>query len=140
MSQYTEQKTQITDSDILKECLKEKGYSEIEHHEKPQPLVDFTGKQTKYLDPAGDKAEIIVRRKYVGGSANDLGFKKNADGTYGAVISQFDKHKHNDAWMSDLKKRYAEKKIRKVAKANGLTFVKKVEGKDGGYKLQFVKA
>lgn len=140
MSAYTEQQTQITDADILKECLKEKGYAEVEQHATAQPLVDFQGRQTKYLDKDGDKAEIIVRRKYVGGAANDLGFKKQADGTFAAVISQYDKHKHNDAWMVDLKKNYAEKKIRKVAKTNGLTFVNRKVGQDGSFKLQFVKA
>lgn len=140
MSAYTEQKTQITDADILKECLKEKGYGTVEHHDEAKPLVDFQGKQTHYVDKTGDKAEIIVRRQYVGGMANDLGFKRQSDGTFAAIISQYDKHKHNDAWLSDLKKRYADKKIRKVAKASGLSFIKRVEGKDGSYKLQFVKA
>lgn len=140
MSQYTEQQTQITDAEILKDCLKEKGYDKVEHHEQPQPLVDFCGRQTTYLDKTGDKAEIIIRRKYVGGAANDIGFKKNSDGTYGAIISQYDKGKHNAAWMADLKKRYAEKKIRKQAKIAGLSFMKKVETKEGGFKLQFVKA
>lgn len=140
MSAYTEQQTQITDADILKECLKEKGYGIVEQHEKPQPLVDYQGKQTKYLDKTGDKAEIIIRRKHVGGAANDLGFKKLADGTYSAVISQYDKGKHNDTWMTDLKKRYAEKKIQKVAKASGLTFLSRKENPDGSFKLQYVKA
>jgi len=140
MSQYTEQKTQITDAEILKDCLKEKGYETVEQHATPQPLVDFCGKQTKYLDPTGDKAELIIRRKFVGGAANDIGFKKGADGTFGAVISQFDKHKHNAAWMADLKKRYARKKIMKSAKQAGLIFVGEKATKTGGYKLQFVKA
>lgn len=140
MSAYTEQTTQITDADILKKCLAEKGYTEdkIEHHSTAQPLVDFQGHQTKYVDKNGDKAEIIIRRRHVGGAANDIGFKKQADGTYSAIISQFDKHKHNDAWMADLKKRYAEKKIKKTASQHGMTFVKKIETPNGGFKLQFV--
>lgn len=140
MSQFTEQKTQITDATILKECLAEKGYSVVEHTEKPQPLVDFQGKQTKYLDPAGDKAEIIIRRKYVQGVSNDIGFKKAADGTFSAVISQYDKNKHNEAWMADLKKKYAIKKVAKAAKAAGLTLLKKQETKEGGFRYQFIKA
>lgn len=140
MSAYTEQQTQITDSDILKECLKEKGYATVEHHETAQPLVDFQGRQTHYLDKTGDKAEIIVRRKHVGGAANDLGFKKQADGTFKAIVSRYDTHKHNEAWMSDLKKKYAEKKIMKTAKSNGLTFVGKKVANDGSFKLSFVKA
>ena len=142
MSAYTEQQTQITDADILKKCLAEKGYTpdKVEEHATPQPLVDFQGRQTHYVHKDGDKAEIIIRRKHVGGAANDIGFRKQADGSYAAVISQYDKHKHNDAWMADLKKSYAEKKIRKIASQQGMTFLKRVEGKDGSYKLQFVQA
>lgn len=134
MSAYTEQQTQITDADILKECLKEKGYGNVEQHQTAQQLVGYHGDKRK------DTAEIIIRRKEIGGASNDIGFKKQANGTYDAIISDFDKHKHNTDWLSDLKKRYADKKIRKVAKSNGLTFVKKLEGKDGSFKLQFVKA
>ena len=134
MSAYTERQTQINDADILKECLKEKGYSEVEHHATPQNLVGYHG------DKRQDTAEIIIRRKHVGSSSNDIGFKKQANGTYNAIISQFDKHKHNQAWMDDLTKRYAEKKIRKVASQNGMTFLKKQTNPDGSFRLQFVKA
>lgn len=142
MSAYTEQNTLITDVDCLKKALAKKGYKEehIEVHDKPQRLVDFQGRQTHYLDKNGDTAEVIIRRQHVGGAANDVGFKKQADGTFAAIISQYDKHKHNDAWMADLKKIYAEEKIRKVAKQHGMTFVKKEENKTGGFKLQFIAA
>lgn len=133
MSAYTERATQINDAEILKECLAEKGYTTIEHHATPQQLVGYHG------DKRQDTAEIIIRRKYVGNASNDLGFKKQADGTYKAIISQYDSYRHNEAWMTDLKKRYAEKKIKKVAKANNLTFLSKKVNADGSYKMQFVK-
>lgn len=134
MSAYTEQQTQITDADILKECLKEKGYSNVEQHAKAQQLVGYHG------DKREQTAEIIIRRKDIGSASNDIGFKKQTDGTYGAVISDYDKHKHNANWMADVKKSYAEKKIRKVAAASGLVFVGKKSAQDGSFKLQFVKA
>ncbi len=138
MSAYTEQQTMITDADILKECLKEKGYPNVEHHEDAKQLVGYHG------DKRQQTAEIILRRaevnKHSGGSSNDIGFKKQADGSFAAIISDYDKHKHNAQWLADLKKSYADKKIRKQAKIAGLTFVKRVEGKDGSFKLQFVKA
>lgn len=134
MSAYTEQKTQINDAAILKECLAEKGYKDVEQHATPQQLVGYHG------DLRSNTAEIIIRRKHVGGASNDIGFKKQGDGSFAAVISQFDKGKHNEAWMSDLKKRYADKKIRKVAQQQGMTFLKRVEVPGGGYKLQFVKS
>lgn len=142
MSAYTEQKTQINDAECLKKALAEKGYTadKVEEHEQAVPLVDFTGKQTKYTDPAGDKANIVIRRRHVGGAANDVGFLKQKDGTYSAMISAYDKGKHNAAWMADLKKRYAIHKISKVAKQNGMSLLKKEETKNGGYRFQFLKA
>lgn len=134
MSAYSEQQTQITDANVLKECLKEKGYANVEQHDKAQQLVGYHG------DKREQTAEIIIRRAHIGGSSNDIGFKKQKDGTYGAIISDFDKHKHNAAWMADLKKRYAEKKIMKQAKESGLRFIKKTQSQDGSFKLQFVKA
>jgi Protein of unknown function (DUF1257) len=135
MSAYTEQVTQITDGALLTECLKEKGIKEVENHDTPQNLVGYQN------DTREQKAEIIIRRKHVGAASNDIGFQKQSDGTYRAIISQFDKGRYNDAWMSDLKKKYAEKKIHQVAKKNGLTFVGKVISKtDGSFKLNFVKA
>jgi hypothetical protein len=134
MSAYTEQKTQITDADVLKECLKEKGYGTVEHHTEAKQLVGYHG------DLRQQEAEIIIRRQHISSASNDIGFKKQTDGTYGAIISDYDKYKHNDAWMVDLKKRYAEKKIMKQAKTSGLKFVRKTKSNDGSFKLQFVKA
>jgi hypothetical protein len=134
MSVYTESKTQITDKDLLIKCLEEKGYKEVEQHDQAQELVGYHGDKRK------DTAEIIVRRKHIGIASNDIGFKRQADGSFAAIISDFDKRKHDEAWLNDLKKRYADKKIRKQAKIAGLSFVKRIEGKDGSFKLQFVKA
>lgn len=134
MSAYTEQETQITDADILKECLKEKGIKEVVQHDTPVQLEGYHGDKRK------DTAEIVIPRRAVGSSSNDVGFKKQPDGTYKAIISQYDSHKFNQAFMSDLKKRYAEKKIHKVAKQSGLSFLRKQQGTDGSFKLQFVKA
>lgn len=134
MSAYTEMKTQITDADVLKECLKEKGYGTVEHHAEPQQLVGYHG------DLRQQKAEIIIRRAQIGGASNDIGFKKMTDGTFDAIISQYDKGKHNDAWMTDLRKKYAEKKVMKQAKVCGLRFIGKKVGIDGSFKMNFVKA
>jgi hypothetical protein len=134
MSAYVEQETQITDVDILKDCLKEKGVKDVQHHEKAVQLEGYHG------DKRQDTAEIVIPRKAVGSMSNDIGFKKQGDGTYKAIISQYDQGRYNATWMADLKKRYAEKKVRKVAAQNGLTFVKKQVNADGSFKMQFVKA
>ncbi len=116
MSEFKKYPTEYRDKECLKAALIEQGYTTIEDHEEAEALVDYHGRQTTYLDKTGDKANIIVRRKYVGGAANDLGFKREADGTYSAVISQFDKTKHNVQWMTDLKRHYNTKVTTKEAK------------------------
>ena len=134
MSAYTEQITQITDAEILKDCLKEKGVKEVVHHPLAVQLEGYHGDKRK------DTAEIVIPRKAIGSASNDVGFKKQPDGTFKAIISQYDSGGFNAAWMVDLKKKYAEKKIMKTAKANGLTFVGKKVANDGSFKMQFVKA
>lgn len=116
MSEFKKYPTEYKDKECLKAALAEQGYTEVEDYEEAQPLYDYHGRQTTYLDKTGDKANIIVRRKYVGGAANDLGFQKQADGTYTAIVSQFDSHKHNTKWMTDLKRHYNVKVTTKEAK------------------------
>lgn len=139
MSEYAATKTEYKDKDCLIKALNAQGYNTIEDHEVPQQLIDYRGNPTRYLDKNGDKANIIVRRKYVGGAANDLGFLKQADGTYSAIVSEYDSGKHNKQWFEGLKKNYAEARHMKTAKQQGLKFLgrKVVNGK---IQLQFMKA
>ncbi len=104
MSEFKKYPTEYKDKECLKAALAEQGYTVVEDHEQGQQLFDYHGRATTYLDSTGDKANIIVRRKYVGGAANDLGFKKEADGSYTAIISQFDRGKHSTTWMTDFKR------------------------------------
>ena len=126
MSEYHELKTEYKDGDALVQALGEMGYTSVEVHEKAQPLVDYHGRQTRYTDKVnGDTAHIIVRRKFVGAAANDLGFLKKPDGTYSAMISAYDSHKHNKSWLNNLKKNYTEKVVIKTAAKQGFKFLGK---------------
>lgn len=137
MSEFHKQVTNFKDPECLVQALAEQGYTVVEQHEVAQQLYDYHNLATTYLDAGGDRANIIVRRRYVGGSANDLGFAKQTDGTYSAIISEFDSHKHNKNWMNGLKKHYAEKTDMKAAKKSGLRFLgKKVV--NGKVQLQFL--
>src|SRR6185369_13789449 len=110
-------------------ALGEMGYNEVEVHENPQQLIDYRGNKTTYLDKTGDKAHIIVRRKFVGGAANDLGFKKSEDGSYSAIVSEYDSSRHNTAWFNKLRGHYTEKVTIKAAAKQGCKYVgKKVVG------------
>ena len=119
MSAYHEVKTQYKDPECLVAALGEQGYVTVEQHDIAQHLYGYRG------DKREQTANIIVRRCYVGGSANDIGYKKLADGTYEQVISDFDKGKHNATWLNGLKQHYTERVCLKTAKKNGLTYLGK---------------
>ena len=122
MSEYAQYEGEYVDRDCLVNALVEQGYARehIEVHETPQQLIDFQGHATHYLDPAGDKAEIIVRRNHVGGAANDLGFKKQENGKFAPIISRYDTGKHNTKWLDGLKRSYTDGVMQKAAKRMGL--------------------
>lgn len=134
MSEYRKQTTNCKDRECLIDALVEMGYKRenIEIHEEAQQLFDYIGRATHYTDKNGDKANVIVRRKYVGGAANDLGFKLNPETrTYEAIISRYDSGKHNSQWLAGLKTNYSEKTLIKTCKKQGFKFLGKkvVDGK-----------
>lgn len=129
MSEYHAVKTEYKDKACLIEALGEMGYTTVEDHETPQQLFDYHGRATTYLDKSGDKANIIVRRQHVGSAANDLGFKRSDDGSYSAIVSQYDSHKHNTPWFNKLRAAYTEKVTIKTAAKQGFKYLgKKVIG------------
>ena len=103
----------------------------IESHVEPQNLVGYSG------DKRANTAEVIIRRRDVGSASNDIGFKKGTDGSFKAIISQFDSGHYNAAWMTKLKQTYAEKKAKKIAKNANLTFEGKSVTPQGKIKLTF---
>ena len=114
MSAYATLETIYKDRDCLVAALAEQGYTTVEVHDEAQALVDYHG------DMRTQKANIIVRRQYVGGSSNDLGFVKKEDGTYAAIVSDFDSLKHDTKWFAGLKRSYTDKVTTKAAKKMGL--------------------
>lgn len=86
MSHYVGIETQVTDGHALCRALGRMGFSphQIERFDVGQPLYGYQGDKRK------EKAHVIIRKKYVGPSANDIGFEKKDDGHYVAHISEFD--------------------------------------------------
>ena len=132
MSAYGEYVTEFDNAEMLVECLKEMGFSEVLYNPVAQHLTGYHG------DKRAQTAEIIVPRRVVGSASNDIGFKLGTDGKYKAIISQFDSHTYDAAWQTRLANNYAEKKTMKAAKRAGLKFLgKKVV--NGKIKLEFQK-
>ena len=101
MSHYTVLRTQFVDVDALVKALADLGLTHVEVHEKPKHLRGWLGGVRLH------SAEIIIRREHVGKVSNDIGFKRQADGTYIAIISEYDRRRYTDAWMGRLAQRYA---------------------------------
>jgi hypothetical protein len=117
----------------LLKALADRGYTQVEVHAQPQHLIGYHG------DLRAQQAHVIVRRQYVGGASNDIGFLKGPDGTYRAIISDYDKGRHNALWMEQLTDSYSEHGVIKQAARQGLRFLGKQKNSQGEVQLQFLE-
>jgi len=88
MSKYEQYNCQdMTSQEILLAALAEMGWSQgqVEVHAEPQTLYDYVGKARP------QKANLIIRRGHTGlGASNDVGFIKQADGSFSPIVSDYD--------------------------------------------------
>lgn len=109
MSQFVQCQTQLRDRRTLLRALEEMGWAreEIEVHETPVPLYGYQG------DTRAERAEVVIRRQFVGRASNDIGFARQPDGTYAAIISGYDQRTrgrfgpYDQAWLGRLSQGYA---------------------------------
>lgn len=115
MSHYVKIKTAITDRDCLLKGLKRMGFkdNQIETHDEATNLYGYQG------DKREDKANVIIRRKNVGASSNDIGFTREEDGSYRAIISEYDQGRYNDKWVNELNMYYGVEKAKTTFEENG---------------------
>lgn len=123
MSHYSKIKTKITNKSFLLKALNDLGFTEeqIRVSDTPMQLQGYGG------DMRVDTAEIILPRKYVGGASNDIGFKLQEDGSWGAIISEYDSKNntavrknertkgitsYNSDWLNTLNQRYSYQHIK----------------------------
>lgn len=130
MSAYTVVQIEIKDGKALGAALKSMGY-QFESHEVAQNLYGYHG------DKRSQKANIIVRRKHVGQSANDIGFLKKSDGSYEMIISEFDRGqgKQSTDFMQKLNQEYSKEVLIKSSKMKGWMVISTTR-KDGKIKLK----
>ena len=138
MSAYSTNKTNFKDAQTLVEALRDMGIKNVLVYDVAQPLYGYQG-DFRTLDGNGHtrdehlalKAEVIIRRKDVGSMSNDIGFKRNEDGTLSAIISQYDSARYNASWLGQLKAKYAQRQIIKEMQKSGKRYVgtEKVNGK-----------
>lgn len=101
--------TAFKDRECLLQALQECGYAETEEGE-ALSLYGYQG------DKRPETAQIIVRRKFIGGASNDLGFQKT-DAGYVAVISEFDQRTMMQGnFLPTLRTNYNLKSAEKLAR------------------------
>lgn len=140
MSAYSTNSTpHFKDAELLIQSLCEMGFKreEIELHENATNLIGYRG------DVRSDKANVIIRRQFVdarlsGGASNDIGFRRNENGTYDAIISRFDSNYANAEWLGKLSGNYAKNAIIQKATKQGLRFLGTTK-KNGKTELQFAR-
>ena len=118
MSHFVECQTEFRDPQALVAALVECGFeqSQIEVHQDAVPLYGYQG------DARPQKAHIVIRRQHVGQAANDVGWERQANGTYRAWISEYDRrHRFNDAMCNRVKQEYAFQVIARQQRARGRT-------------------
>ena len=140
MSAYSTNQTQFRELPLLLKALEEMGFSTVEVYETTHDLIDFQGKKTHYVDATGDKAEVIIRRKYLRGMANDMGFRKTANGTYEAIISQYDSHTYSQAWLGKLSAAYARNGVIEKMAKKGFKYMGNSAKQGTKTQMQFIKA
>ena len=120
MSMYHEQQTDLKCAKHLISALNEMGFP-TEYSEQPLPLYGYHG------DKRQQTANIVIRRQHTGcGASNDVGFLKTEDGTYQAVISEYDQSvKFNQTWLGQLRAGYVEHWQIASQRARGRVFLGK---------------
>lgn len=132
MSAYSEVKTEFKDGDLLLEALKAMGFQPRNCIGKPAHLEGYHGDQREQL------ADIIIPRAQVGTASNDIGFVKGPDGTFRAIISDYDSTRHNQKWLNEVKTNVADAGIQKQAKKMGLRLGKRTVVK-GQIQYEFLR-
>ena len=131
MSHFVNIVTQMKDGTALVRALEKLGFKgKVEVYEVAQNLYGYQG------DKRSQKAHIILRRKHVGPSSNDIGFEKQADGSYAAHISEFDggtgqyadsRARSGAKWQGQLKAYYGLEKSKMEFDKKHLKYVEDVD-------------
>lgn len=134
MSHFTRIRTRLRDPEILAAALREVGHPHVEVHDQPQTLYGYRG------DARPEKAEVIVRRKHIGAASNDIGFARQPDGSFEAIISEYDRPTYNAAWLAKLTHSYSHAATLRYAATHGYEVATDELQQDGTRRLSLRRA
>jgi len=121
MSEYVIIATVFSDAGHLVEALVDLGFppNTIEVHDGPVTLYGYRA------DARPERAEIVIRREYVGRGSNDIGFARQPDGAFRAIISEYDQRTlgargpYDQAFLGRLTQAYSMRTIQHRYRARG---------------------
>jgi hypothetical protein len=113
MSAYHSYGTEMKEASVLAEALRLESNFKAKVSETPRQLEGYEGDKRKQT------AEVIVPREQVGHASNDIGFKRDSEGNFRAVISEFDRGRFNGEWLTRVEQRYTEVKVMNEWRARG---------------------
>lgn len=122
MSEYVRIQTEFRDQECLVAALADIGLTRVE-----------TGHELHLYGYQGDRraqtADVVVRREFLGASANDLGFRRTAAG-YEMIVSAYDQHATlPEARRKLLAQRYSRHAFSKLARQKGGRLQEQAAGK-----------
>ncbi len=117
MSHFSTMRTAFVSAEHLIAALGDLGFANVEHHDLPQQLYGWKGDQRQQA------AEIVIRREFISPVSNDIGFARTEDGTFAAVISEYDAQAFDAAWLGKLGQRYAYRAARDTLAQQGFDLV-----------------
>ena len=103
MPRYRKIPTEIRSERDLQRALSDMGLKNVEVHADPVPLDDWIGRPTEV------RANVVVRRKDLGASADDMGFARNAQGTLDLIVSEIHLFRFDRKWLENLAQRTGTK-------------------------------
>ena len=117
MSSYHKVTTDIRDQASLVAGLGAMGYADVESHAEAVELHNHWGK-----DHGVSKAEVVIRvkalqAKHAGrSSVSDVGFKRQADGTFALEANDMDRSIFDKSWLGRVKVAVGTAKTMKMAR------------------------
>jgi hypothetical protein len=131
MSKYEELRTVLSEELFLVEALRDLGYNPEVSNE-GLSLYGYLG------DARPEKAHIVIRRRQLDSASNDIGFARDANGVYRALISEYDRGiGFDNAWLGRVSQTYKERQTMAVAKSKGYRFLgRQVVETPAGKKVQ----
>jgi hypothetical protein len=113
MSYFHPYETKMTDPESICAALRKVSGFEAQVFDTPQKLHGYPH-QREFM------AEIVVPGAQVGRGKHDIGYQRQEDGTYTAIISD-DNYQQNKAWRNQVTQAYVEEKQMKVWRQAGYT-------------------